>query len=453
MLNLPHIIIDLINPFAPCFYGVTTWGKAQILLIGTILTTGKRTVTAALRVMGWQGDTKFAQYHHVLNRAVWKPLDLAQVLLKLLIRTFSGPDEPLVFGIDETIERRWGHKIAARGIYRDPVRSSKSHFVKTSGLRWISLMLLTPIPWAQRNWALPVMTALAPSERYYEARGRTPKTLTERAMQMLKRLRRWLPNRKLVIVGDSSYAALDLLAACQALSEPVMFVTRLRMDAALYKPAPPYAGMGRPRKKGKRLPTPQAYVEAADTPWTTVKTRWYDGQIREMELASDTAVWFHYGKTPVPIRWVLVRDPHGEYETTCLLCTDPTVAPLQVVEWFVMRWQVEVTFEEARRHLGLETQRQWSDKAIARTTPLLLGLFSWVTLVAHTFHSSGQPVMTRQAVWYAKPLPTFSDALALVRFQLWAAFPTFQTSYEPPDLIKVSRPFFISLVETLCYAA
>jgi len=378
---------------------------------------------------------------------------LAHVVLKLLSRTFAGPDNPLVFGIDDTIERRWGHKIAARGIYRDPVRSSKSHFVKTSGLRWISLMMLTPIPWAQRIWALPVMTVLAPSERYYERRGRKPKTLTERAIQMIKLLRRWLPGRQLVMVGDSSYAALDLLAACQTLAKSVTFITRLRMDAALYEPAPPYAGMGRPRKKGARLPTPQAYLDDPDTQWATVEAEWYDGPIREMELASDTAVWFHYGKTPVPIRWVLVRDPQGEYETTCLLCTDQTVAPLQVIEWFVMRWQVEVTFQEARRHLGMETQRQWSDKAIARTTPLLLGLFSWITLVAHAFHLSGQSVRVCQSAWYAKPLPTFSDALALVRFQLWGAFPTFHTSREPPDLIKVSRPFFVSLVETLCYAA
>lgn len=453
MPNLPHLIIDLINPFAPCFYGVTTWAKAQILLVGTILTTGKHTVTAALRVMGLQDDPKFAQYHHVLNRAAWKPLALAQVLLKLLVHTFYGPDEPLVFGVDETIERRWGHKIAARGIYRDPVRSSKSHFVKTSGLRWISLMLLARIPWAQRIWALPVMTALAPSERYYETRGRNPKTLTERTLQMIKQLRRWLPNYRLVMVGDSAYAALDLLAACQALPDPVTFVTRLRMDAALYEPAPPYPGKGRPRKKGARLPTPQGSLEAPDTQWTTVKVRWYDGQIREMELASGTAVWFHYGKTPVPIRWVLVRDPQGEYETVCLLCTDQTVAPLQIVEWFVMRWQVEVTFEEARQHLGVETQRQWADKAIARTTPLLLGLFSWITLVAHAFHLSGQPVMARQSAWYAKTLPTFSDALALVRQQLWFSLGTFQTSGVPPDMVEVPRAFFVSLVATLCYAA
>jgi len=453
MPNLPLIIIELLDPFAPCFYGITTWMKAQILLLGTILTPGKRTVTEALRVMGLKDNTKFAQYHQVLNRAVWSPLDLAHTLVQLVVKTFSPEEQPLVFGIDDTIERRWGQQIAARGIYRDPVRSSKSHVVKASGLRWISLMLLTAIPWAERVWALPFMTVLAPSERYYEARGRRPQTLTERAQQMIVQLRRWLPGRPLVIVGDSSYAALELLAACQGLSEPVTVVTRLRLDAALYEPAPPYAGMGRPRKKGKRLPTPQHILDSPETQWTTIEVRWYDGQIRTMEIASDTAVWFHYGKPAVPIRWVLVRDPAEEYETVCLLCTDQAILPLQIIEWFVRRWQLEVTFEEARRHLGVETQRQWSDKAIARTTPLLMGLFSWITLLAHTFHVSGRPVLVRQSAWYVKPRPTFSDALALVRQQLWASLPTFQTSGENPDLIKVSRPFFVSLVETLCYAA
>lgn len=451
MLNLPTIMIDLLNPFAPCFYGATTWTKAQILLIGTILAPGKRTVTAALRVMGLKDEAKFAQYHQVLSRAVWSPLDVAHCLLRLLVTTFGTGGKPLVFGLDDTIERRWGHQIAARGIYRDPVRSSESHFVKASGLRWLSLMLLTHLPWAERVWALPVMTVLAPSERYYEERGRQPKKLTDRAQQMIRQLRRWLPRYSIVVVADRSYAALELLAACQALA--VTVVTRLRLDAALYEPTPPYAGQGRPRKKGKRLPTPQQYLEASETSWTTVELRWYDGQWRLMEIASQTALWFHYGLPAVPIRWVLIRDPEGHYDTVCLLCTDQAALPSSIVEWFVMRWQLEVTFEEVRRHLGVETQRQWSDQAIKRTTPLLLGLFSWITLVAHAFHLSGQPVIARRSAWYTKALPTFSDALALVRHQLWFSLPTFHTSGLPPDIIKVSHPFFVSLVETLCYAA
>jgi len=453
MLNLPKRIIDLFNPFAPVFYGETTWEKVKLLVIGTILAPGKRTVSAALRVMGLKDDGNFAKYHHVLNRAVWSPLELAQALLLLLIKTFCSPDEPLVFGIDETIERRWGRKISARGIYRDPVRSSKSHFVKTSGLRWMSVMLLAHIPWAQRIWALPVLSALAPSEHYYQVRGRQAKTLIERAKQMIFQTRRWLPDYELVFVGDSTYAALDLLSDCQRLSKPVTFITRLRMDAALYEPAPAYSGKGRPRKKGNRLPTPQQYLEAKDTMWFTTELAWYDGQKREMEIASGTALWFHYGKAAVPLRWVLIRDPLGEYETICLLCTDPTIEPQQITEWFVMRWQMEVTFEETRRHLGVETQRQWSDKAIARTTPVLLGLFSWISLLVDALHSSGQTVTARQSAWYSKPLPTFSDALALARFQLWTCLLTFPTSGSELDIIKVPQTFAHLLLETLCYAA
>jgi hypothetical protein len=175
------------------------------------------------------------------------------------------PNEPLVFGIDETIERRWGQQISARGIYRDPIRSSQSHFVKTSGLRWMSVMLMAHIPWAERIWGLPVLSALAPSECYYQARGQQAKSLLERGKQLILQIRRWLPDQTLVFVGDSTYAALDLLSACQSLTHPVTFVTRLRMDAALCEPAPPYAGKARPRKKGKRLPTPQHYLDTDTT--------------------------------------------------------------------------------------------------------------------------------------------------------------------------------------------
>jgi hypothetical protein len=451
MLNLPPIVIDLLNPFAPCFDGVTTWAKAQVLLIGAILTPGKRVVTEALRVMGLGESRQFAQYHQVLNRAEWSPLALAQVLLRLLVTTFAGADQPLVFGIDSTIERRWGHRIAARGIYRDAVRSSERHVVKVSGLRWISLMLLTRIPWAQRVWALPVMTVLAPSERYFQQRGRVPKTLLERSVQMLKLLRRWLPTHELVVVGDNAFAALDFLDAARHLD--VTIIARLRLDAALYEPAPPYSGKGRPRKKGTRLPTLAALLTDPATRWQRQSLAWYNGGQRDMDIASGTAVWFHSGKPPIPVRWLLIRDPQGDYDSLALLCTDPTQSPLHIVTWSVQRWRLEVTFEEARRHLGVETQRQWSDKAIARTTPLLFGLFSWVTLVAHALYAAQPLAAPRQAAWYHKPLPTFSDALALVRYHLWIASPTFRISRDEPDMLKIPFPLFDSLLDALCYAA
>ena len=223
-------ILPVLNPFATLFR-TPTWRKAQVLLVGAVLAPGQRTVASALRVMGLSGDRNYARYHHVLNRAAWSPLQAAHILLNLLIQYLDQEDGPLVFGIDETVERRGGPKISARGIYRDAVRSSRSYLVKVSGLRWVCLMWLGHIPWAGRYWALPFLTVLAPSERYFRQRGRTPQKLTGRARQMVLQLRRWLPRRPLVLVGDSGYAVLDLLHFCQSLPQPVTFITRLRLDA------------------------------------------------------------------------------------------------------------------------------------------------------------------------------------------------------------------------------
>ena len=453
MLTLPEAIISILAPFAMLFQS-RTWTNAQVLLVGAVLSPGKRTVTSALRVMGLSGDGNFARYHHVLNRASWSPLKLSRVLLHLMLGHLDAGTEPLVFGIDETIERRRGKRIAAKGIYRDAVRSSASHFVKASGLRWISLMWLAPIPWACRTWALPVLTALAPSERYYQKMGRTPKKLTDWARQIILQLRRWLPNRPLVLVADSSYAVLDLLHFCQSLVQPVTLITRLRLDAALYEPVPPRqpGQNGRPRVKGNRLPTLKEFLDRPDEDWINSSVAWYDGTTRTVDFISQTAVWYHSGKPPVPIRWILIRDPLGQFDPQALLCTDLAVAPVQILEWFVLRWQLEVTFQEVRAHLGVETQRQWSDRAIARMTPVLFGLFSWISLAAHILRKE-RLATPRSAAWYAKPLPTFADAIALVRRDLWQASENFSMSSGQPDITKVPAPLFNRLIESLAYAA
>jgi hypothetical protein len=315
-------------------------------------------------------------------------------------------------------------------------------------------MLLRPIPWAQRVWALPFLTALAPSERYHRERGKRHKKLTDWARQMLLVVRRWLPDRALVVVADAGYAVLDLLHRCQRLRSPITIVTRLRLDAALYGPAPERktGQMGRPRKKGKRLPTLAQVRDGARTVWTTVTVaRWYGQGERQVEVASRTAVWYHSGMPPVPLRWVLIRDPQGRFETQALLCTDVDAEPGQIVSWFVQRWQVEATFQQVRAHLGVETQRQWSDAAVARTTPALLGLFSLVTLLAHP-HMGQQPV--RQAAWYKKEVPTFIDALALVRRRLWQErFAGLCTSGGRGDRQELTAQWRDHLAENLCYAA
>ncbi len=314
-------------------------------------------------------------------------------------------------------------------------------------------MLLAPIPWALRVWALPFLTVLAPSERYHQEREMAHKKLTDWARQMITQVRRWLPERAIVVVADSSYAVLELLAAAAALPTPVSMITRLRLDAALYDPAPPRekGTKGAPRKKGERQPSLTQRLADPKTTWERVTLAWYGGATRSVELASGTAVWYHSAKPVVPIRWVLIRDPEGQFEPQALLSTNQTTAAAQVVEWFVQRWQLEVTFEEARAHLGVETQRQWSDLAIVRTTPALLGLFSLVSVFAHQL-LQGNALAGRQAAWYQKQRPTFSDTLAFVRQQLWPVSISWMSPTKD-DVVIIPKALFDRLTDTLAYAA
>ena len=372
-------------------------------------------------------------------------------MLGLLVTRFA-PTGPIVLGIDDTIERRRGQRIQAKGIYRDPVRSSRSHFVKASGLRWVSLMLLAPVPGAARTWALPFLTCLAPSEHYAQKQRKRHKPVLDWARQMIFQTQRWLPNRELVVVGDSAFSALEWLHAL--VQQNITVVTRLRLDAALYEPAPfrlPGTN-GRPRKKGKRLPTLRQVLEKNTTRWQRLLVPgWYGEGDRLIEVCSRTAVWYHTGLPPVPIRWVLVRDPQRRFDPQALLCTDLTQSPLPIVSWFVRRWPVEVTFQEVRRTLGMETQRQWSDLAIARTTPCLLALFSLVTLLADRLVRRGTLAMPQEA-WYTKPRPTFSDALAAVRQQYWTQA-GFRGSARRNDKLKLPGVLRESLTYALCRAA
>ncbi len=448
---LPGEIIGVLRHFERAF-SERVWEWAKVLLVGAILTPGQRTVAAALRVVGLGPEVYFQNYHRVLNRARWSSRALSQLLLRQLVQVFVPAGTPVVVGLDDTIERRRGAKIAAKGIYRDPVRSSKGHFVKASGLRWVSLQVLASVPWAQRVWALPFLTVLAPSVRYAQERGLRHKTLPDWGRQMIEQLRRWLPGRPLVVVADSTYAALDLLAAAARQRPAVTVVTRLRLDAALYDPAParPPGTRGRPRLKGVRQPTLAQRVGNPATTWEAVTVPWDGGQTAALDLATGTAVWYHSGLPPVALRWVLIRAPHGQFAPQALLATAPPTTAADIVRWFVLRWQLEVTFHEVRAHLGVETQRQWSDSAIRRTTPALLGLFSVVTLCAHAL-LRGQPLPARQAAGYTKPTPTFVDALALVRRHLWPV-PVYCTSSVPTDTIQMPRALWQRFTDTLAFA-
>ena len=392
MRTLPTTMVQVLAPFVPLF-SERVWAHARLLLAGAILAPGKRTVASALRAVGLQEERRFCQ-------------------------------------------------IVAKGIYRDPARSSQSHFVKTSALRWVCVVLLTEVRWASRVWALPFLSALAPSERYAREAGQRHKSLTQWACwQLLVLVRRWYPHREIVAVADSTYASLKLLDRCRGLPNPITFITRLRLDAALYEPAPPrHPGrLGRPRLKGDRLANLSVVAEDPEAEWEPITIGgWYCARERTVEVVSATAVWYSTGLPAVPPRWVLIRDPDGEFETHALLCTKLDADPERIISYFVRRWQMEATFQEARQRLGFETQRHRSERAIQRTAPVLLALFSVVTLFAHQHMAEGGAGAVRRTAWYDKRYPTFSDALALVRKELWR-HSTFRGSPQEDEMVKAPQ--------------
>jgi hypothetical protein len=449
MLPVPESLAALLSAFAIVFTR-PTFEHAQVLVTGVLLTAGRRTVSAAMRTIGLGGERHFTTYHRVLNRAVWSPLRLSRILLQLLVTTFLTPGAPLVLLIDGTLERRWGPKIALKGRYHDAVRSQSGHVVTTEGIHWVCLALLVPSPWGRREWALPILTVPTRSPALSQQLGKPHRTIPDYAQVLVRLVHRWYPTRELLLVGDSAFAAARLGHTCR--EHGARLVSRLVLNAQLYDPVPPQP-KGKPGVKPKKGPRQAKLCDRlidAATVWQTEDLPWYAGQTLTMDLTSGTALWHRDGEAPLPIRWVLLRDPSGKRRPCALFCTDPAATLHQIIAWYVSRWQIEVTFEEVRCYLGVETQRQWSMRALARTTPCLLGLFSIVLLLASRLAPSGLPI--RQAAWYAKTAPTFADAFAVVRRQLWAEVNS-PAAHQTRPLGNPSSLVLELLLETACYAA
>jgi len=362
-----------------------------------MLAPGARTVTAALRVMGLSCERHFTNDHRVLNRASWSLRQAGRILLGWLITSLMPPGATIVLGANDTVERRAGRRITAKGCDRAAVRSSKKHVIRCVGLTWVSMMLLVPVPWSQRVWALPLLTALCwPAQK---GGRRRHKTSIDWVRHMMQQVRRWLPGQRLVLVVDGGFAAVSLALAW--VTHHVVMVSRLRWEAALYHPPAPQPPGTRGRKptKGPRQRRLQAWANRRDTLWETVEVDWYGGQRNTLWVFSHTALWYTPGLPPVDIRDVLVADPEGQLRMEAFFCTDLRATPVEILPWVVMRWSVEVTCEEARAHLGVETQRQWSDRAIARTTPVLLGVCSLVTGLALQWRQDGQ-IPVPATAWY-----------------------------------------------------
>ena len=413
MQPLQPDILSILTSFTTIFLKTKTWNKAILMITGALLCRGGRTVCGVLRALGMEGEKRFDKYHRLLSRDKWDICKASKILLKLLS---GNKDKPIVIAIDEHIERRSGRKIKAKGCYRDAVRSSKGFVVKCFGLKWITVMVLRKFPWTKRSFALPFMTVLAPSKKSNEKQGKTHKTTIDWAVQIVKRIRRWNPDRKLIFTADGGFA--NARFALECLKHSVSLITRLRVDARLFDFPEIVTGPGRPAKKGKRLLLPRKMFETEDSHWSRKKIKWYGGIFKEIDYITTTCLWHVVGYEPVPIRLVLLRDPEEKYESVALMSTDVNLSVTEIIEAFVARWNQEVTHREARDYLGIETQRQWSDLAIARTTPILFGLYSIVLLMADNLNLFN-PLKAQKTAWYKKEEVTFSDEFRKVKQLLW----------------------------------
>lgn len=459
MLTPSVEIIQLLSTFATALTA-PTFTNALVLIYGTILAPGRRTVASALRVMGYSEEPNPSKFHRVLSRARWSPMQMSRLLLGLLVNTFVPEGAALTLLVDETLERRAGKKIGYKGWFRDAVRSVGNKIAISLGIRWCCLCLLVRVPWSSRPWALPFMAVPVLSEKTCKRLKKTHRGGIWWTAYLLERVRAWYPEREIILVGDGGYAAVELVAVCQRLK--VKLVSRLRTDAQLHAFAAeqPASKRGPKPKKGKRLPSLAAVSADPDTVWYQTEVAWYGGQVKQVDYCTGVCLWYTPGQDPVPIRWVLLRYEETNKRTgkvtvhvTAFFCSDvedSTLSAQQIVGTYVSRWNIEVTFEEIRAYLGLETQRHWSVQAIERTTPCLFGVFSLVVLMAQRLHPQTLPV--QKSEWYSKEEATFSDVLAAVRGHLWSARNNMH-SPENGQTILIPTDLWRQIQQVLAHAA
>lgn len=444
MIQIPSAARPLLHSFSLAFTR-PTFERWLVLLLGSILTTGNHTVCNILRVLGGLMPGTSSSFHRVLSSRRWKPWVLSRVLATFILKQWV-PDGSVFLAGDDTVDGHKGKHVYGKGCHRDAVRSTHSYTAYRWGHKWVVLAILIQFPFASRPWALPIMVALYRSREWNNKHKRRHKTPPELMRQMLAVLLRWFPQRHFVLSGDGNFNTHDLAHFCSRRAGRMTLVSRFFRDANLYAlpPKKRHKKGGRPRKKGHKQSSPEQVV-ARTKKRTRLSVKWYGGGMRKIEIVSGLGHWFKAGAGLVPIRWVFVHDLSGTHRDEYFFSTDPGMSPQEIVETFTGRWSIEVTFEELRAYMGLETTRGWSEKTVLRMAPSLMGLYSVVALLY-----AALPARKAQAgaiKWKGKQTTTYSDAITAVRRWLWTEW-VFETVGHDAAFSKLPSKF----KERLLYA-
>ena len=406
-----------------------TFPRFICLMASLIVTMGRRTVSRALKVMGPLREGHWSNYHRIYSSAKFCMWSLAAVVVRQVIALLPC-DATVVLLADDTVDGKRGDQVWAKGAHRDAVRSSRGKDQIKFGHRWLVLCVLVHLPGIERPWALPVLCGLCLSPKVAGKVKRRPKTAAQLARQLLIRMMRWLPDRRFVLVGDYQVVTHQTARFAQRHADRVTdfgelsraAVGRLRRDANLYRrPKNPNrrSRAGGYAKKGRKLPSPARRVGKVKP--TTREVQWYGNSRRTVQFVSEEALWYdkHHAQV-TPIRWVCVladREQEGS-ENAYFYSTDVQWAADRIIETYACRWNIEVTFEETRALLGLETTRHWCRQSVLRVTPLLLGLFTAVALLWTRLPHAKRRCQS-DTPCYSKRTLTFADALFAVRRELW----------------------------------
>ncbi len=412
-MTLPPEAAPLLHALAPHFTR-PTFARFVTLLGAAILTPGRRTVTNLLRTAGGLAPGHDSSYRRVPSDARWSGLEVGCALARFLLDRLV-PDGPVCLVGDDTVDGHPGPKVYGKGRHRDPVRSSHSYTAWRYGHKWVVLAVLVKLPFASRPWALPVLVDLYLPPEVSRAEERRHRTPARRMCRLLRVLLARFPDRTFVLAGDSGYGTHEMSRFCSRHRGRLTLVGKMHPDANPFELPPPYAGNGRPRIKGGRVPKPRHAAAAAELAPPSVV--WYGGGTRRVESATGTGQWYKGGEGLVPIRWVYVKDATGTHRDEYLFTTDANLSPAAVVAAYCGRWSIETTFQECRSAAGLESTRGRCRNTVVRAAPCLFGMYS---VVAALYHDLPDEKRTGGVRWAGKDTVTFSDALTAVRRWVWA---------------------------------
>lgn len=398
-------------------FSETVFPNFVTLLQGAVITTGRRTVCRILRVVGSLAGAHWSSYHRVLSHRRWSMWHLGRTLAVYIVTAFYHEGVIRLVG-DETVTEHPGKKVFGKGRHRDAKRSTHSYIAHLWGHKWIVLAILVDLPGTNRPWALPVLVALYRNKKDNAALGLRHKTPTDLMRQLLCVMFRWFPGRKFVFAGDGGYASHSLTRFAHRHRQQLTLVSRFHADARLYAASPKARrkSVGRPPLRGKRQPSPEEVVRCTKRR-QTLRVNWYGGEKRKVEIVTGTGHWYRAAEGVVEVLWVFVHDLTGTHRDEYFYTTDLTLSPAQVIEYFTGRWAIEVTFQEARAHLGVETTRGWSPQTVLRAEPCLFGLYTVVALWYAALPESERRDLAVE--WTGKTSATYSDAITLVRRDLW----------------------------------